>query len=208
MIESKSVCLTKIALVIGVIHKGCPHKFGNFWDTPSLCPGLSTFGRPPPPPLLPLSPCPCGHKAGIIWNIAACEQFTLKGKKLIILFENNVKNIQMKTIFKMMSLHCVPCILYWIQAEWKFYIQTYCQIIWVNFTNMVATFFFPSGRPHLANHLLPLSAFVHFCLTPSPLMCGHPLWMAPYSISQYFKNSYWFENIILQIFFFFSKFSF
>ena len=27
------------------------------------------------------SPCPCGHKAGIIWNIATCEQSTLKGKK-------------------------------------------------------------------------------------------------------------------------------
>ena len=43
---------------------------------------------PPPPPLTapPLpSPCPCGHKAGIIWNIATCEQFILKEKKLIIL---------------------------------------------------------------------------------------------------------------------------
>ena len=51
-----------------------------------------------------------------------------------------------------MSLHCVPYILYWIQAEWKFYIRTYCQIIWVNFTNMAAIIFFPSGCPHLANH--------------------------------------------------------
>ena len=74
----------------------------------------------------------------------------------------------MKTIFEMMSLHCVPYILYWIQAEWKFYIQTYCQIIWVNFTNIVAIIFFPSGRPHLANHSLPLSAFAYFCLTPLP----------------------------------------
>ena len=48
---------------------------------------LGIFGTP-----LPLSrsvhirlttflPCPCGHKAGIIWNTATCEQFTLKGKK-------------------------------------------------------------------------------------------------------------------------------
>ena len=42
-------------------------------------------------------------------------------------------------------------------------------------------------RPHLANHPpppLPLSTFDHFCLTPllsPPLMCGHPLWMAPLS---------------------------
>ena len=112
----------------------------------SPCPGMSGFGWPPP------SPYPCGYKAGIIWNIATWEQFTLKGKKnLIILLENNVKNIRMKTIFEMMSLHCVPYILYWIQAEWKFHIQTYCQIIWVNYTSMVAIIFFPSGRPHFAN---------------------------------------------------------
>ena len=207
MIESKSVCLTKIALVIGVIHKGCPHKFVNFWDTPSLCPGLSTFGRPPPPPSSPSPPVRADTRLALFETLQLVNNSHWRVKKLIILFENNIKNIWMKTVFEM-SIHCVPYILYWIQAEWKFYIQTYCQIIWVNFTNMVVTFFFPSGRPHLANHLLPLSAFVHFCLTPSPLMCGHPLWMAPYSISQYFKNFYWFENIILQIFFFFSKFSF
>ena len=42
---------------------------------PSPCPGLSTFRWPPH------SPSPCRHKAGIIWNIATCEQFTLKCKK-------------------------------------------------------------------------------------------------------------------------------
>ena len=60
----------------------------------------------------------------------------------------------------------IPYILYWIQAEWKFYIQTYCQIIWVKFTNMVAII--PRGHPHLANHTLLLSASVHFCLIPIP----------------------------------------
>ena len=87
-------------------------------------------------------------------------------KKLIILFENNVKNIRMKTIFEIMSLHCVPYILYWIQAEWKFYIQTYCQIVWVNFTNMVAIIFFQADVHIWVTTRLPLSAFVHFCLTP------------------------------------------
>ena len=136
------------------------------------------LGPPPPdqacthlvdhPP--PSSLCPCGHKAGIFWNIATCEQFTLKGKKLIILFENNVKKIQMKTIFEMMSWHCVPYILYWIQAYWKFYL-----------TNMVAIIFFQSGRPHLANHPSSPCPFLStFAWPPSPLMCGHPLWMAPY----------------------------
>ena len=86
---------------------------------------------------------------------------------MIILFENNVKNIRMKTILEMMSLHCVPYILYWIQAERKFYIQTYCQIISVNFTNMVAIIFFkadvhiwltiPSPCPHLSTFAWSLS---------------------------------------------------
>ena len=68
----------------------------------------------------------------------------------------------MKTIFEMMSLHCVPYILYWIQAEWKFCIQTYCQIILVNFANMVAIIFF--------------KADVHIWLTtPSPPVCICPL---------------------------------
>ena len=74
----------------------------------------------------------------------------------------------MKTIFEMMSLHCDPCILYSVKVEWKFYIQTYCHIVWVDFANTVAIIFYPSGRPHLTNHPLPLSAFVHFSLTPSP----------------------------------------
>ena len=101
---------------------------------------------------------------------------------MIILFENNVKNIRMKTILEMMSLHCVPYILYWIQAERKFHIQTYCQIISVNFTNMVAIIFFkadvhiwltiPSPCPHLSTFAWSLSP-------PPPLMCGHPLWMGP-----------------------------
>ena len=83
--------------------------------------------------------------------------------------------------WRQMSLHCVAYILYWMQAEWKFYIQTYCQIIWVNFTNMVAIIFFPSGHPHLADHPHP-SPCLHlstFIWPPSPLMCGHPLWMTP-----------------------------
>ena len=53
-----------------------------------------------------------------------------------------------------------------------------------NYLSMVAIIFFPSRRPHLANHPLPMSAFVHFCLTPLPppaLTCRHPLWMAPKS---------------------------
>ena len=112
----------------------------------------------------------------------------------------------MKTIFEMMSLHCVPYILYWIQAEWKFYIQTYCQIIWVNFTNVVAIIFFqadvhiwltspPSPCPHLSTFAWPPSI--------PPLMCGHPLWMAPYSntdaflwnLRNFLKNTYFEEHV-------------
>ena len=54
------------------------------------------FLEPPPPrptpvqacPHLvdqPLSLCPYRHKASIIWNIATCEQFTMKGKKNLII---------------------------------------------------------------------------------------------------------------------------
>ena len=45
---------------LGVIHKGYPDKFGNFWDPPlpvQACPHL--VDHPP-------SLCPCGYKAGII----------------------------------------------------------------------------------------------------------------------------------------------
>ena len=137
------------------------------------CPDLSTFDWPSIPPFPSI-------RLAIFETLQLVNNSRWRVKKLIILFENNVKNIRMKTIFEMMSLHCVPYILYWIQAEWKFHILTYWQIIWVNFTNMVAIIFFLSGRPRLANHLpLSLSAFVHFCLTPPPLMCGHSLWMVP-----------------------------
>ena len=141
------------------------------------------FGTPPPPAqacphwlTTPTPPVRGDRRLALFKTSQLVNNSHWSVKKLIILFENNAKNIRMKTIFEMMSLHCVPYILYWIQAEWKLYIQTYCQIIWVNF----ASIFFPSGLLHLANHPHPLSAFVHFCMTRlTPLMCGHPLWMAP-----------------------------
>ena len=89
--------------------------------------------------------------------------------------ENNVKNIQKKTIFEMMSLHCAPNILYWTQAE------LYCQIIWVNFTNMVAIFFSPSGCPHLAHHSPSPVRISPLLPDPPPLlMWGNLLLMAPF----------------------------
>ena len=162
-----------LTFCLGVIHKGCPHRFGYFWDPPSPSSGLSTFGWPPP---APSSPCPCRHKAGIIWNIATCEQFTLKGKNwsfwywmytrvfLLDNFDNSIPKDGVDHEVNVTHRHDWPnknfYILYWIQAEWKFYIQAYCQIIWVNFTNIVPIIFFLSGRPHFANH-------------PSPSPCPH-----------------------------------
>ena len=57
--------------------------------------------------------------------------------------------------------------------------------IWANLTNMVAIIFFPSGCPHLANHPhSPCPRLSTFAwpppLPPPPLMCRHPLWMAPF----------------------------
>ena len=132
-------------LLLGVIHKGCPHKFGNFWDPSLPCLGLSTFRWPRPH----FPSVRADTKLALFETLRLENNSHWRVKKLIILFENNVR---MKNIFEMMSFHCVPHILYWIQAEWKFYIQTYRQIIWVNFTNVVAIIFFQSGRPHLAKH--------------------------------------------------------
>ena len=163
-------------LLLGATYKGCPHKFGNFWDPSLPCPGLSTFRWPRPP----FSSVRADTRLALFETLQLENNSHRRVKKLIILFENNIKNIRMKTIFEMMPLHCVPYILYCIQAEWKFYIQTYCQIIWVNFTNVVAIIIFPSGHPHLANHTL--SPCPHLSTSgwhPSPLMCAHSLWMAP-----------------------------
>ena len=44
---------------------------------------------------------------------------------------------------------------------------------------MVAIIFFQADVHIWLTTPLPLSAFVHFCLTSTPLMCRHPLWMAP-----------------------------
>ena len=116
----------------------------------------------------------------------------------------------MKTIFEMMSLHCVPYIPYWMNTG-RMKIYTYCQIIYI-LSNYLSKFhkygsynFFPSGRPQLANHTLPLSAFVYFCLNPlpPPLICRHPLWMAPYSntdpflwnLQNFLKNTYFEEHV-------------
>ena len=111
----------------------------------------------------------------------------------------------MKTIFEMMSLYCVPYIPYWMNTgRMKIFIY-----ILSNYQSKFHKYgsysFFPSGRPHLANHPLPLSAFVYFCLNPLPpfLICGHPLWMAPYSstdpflwnLQNFLKNTYFEEHV-------------
>ena len=64
------------------------------WHDSASVPQIWEFLAPPSPPHVqacphllehPPSPCPCGHKTGIIWNIATCEQFILKGKKTLII---------------------------------------------------------------------------------------------------------------------------
>ena len=76
----------------------------------------------------------------------------------------------------MMSLHCVPYIpISRMKILYTDILPNYLS----KFHKYGSYIFFPSGRPHLANHPLPLSAFVHFCLTPSPpkcvdILCGWP----------------------------------
>ena len=57
---------------------------------------------------------------------------------------------------------------------------------------MVTIIFFPSGRTHLTNQ--PPRPPVHICPLlpdpPSPLMCGHPLWMAPVHDRQLIQAMY------------------
>ena len=145
----------------------------EFLPPTSPCPSLSTFGWSRPPPVR------ADTRLALFETLQLKNNSHWRVKKLIILFENNVR---MKTIFEMMSFHCVPHILYWIQAEWKFYIQTYRQIIWVNFTNMVAIIFFQSGRPHLANHppspvrICPLLPDLHPPNVQTPFMDGPSSW--------------------------------
>ena len=115
-----------------VIHEGCPHKFGNFRDPLPLLRSVHIWFTTTPRPV----------RADT--RLALFETFQLvnnphwRVKKIDHSVWKKRKSVRMKTILEIMSLHCILYIVYWIQAEWKFYIQTYCQIIWVNFTNMVA----------------------------------------------------------------------
>ena len=151
---------------------------------------LGISGTPPvqacPHLVDPPSPCPWTQGWHYLKN---CNLWTIHAegwKKLIILildvhtcvllldnFDNSIPKDGVDHEVNVTHRHNWPnrnfYILYWIEAKWKFYIQTYCQIIWVNFINMEAIIFFPSGRPHLATPLpLPLSAFIHFCLNSLP----------------------------------------
>ena len=149
----------------------------EFLPPTSPCPSLSTFGWSRPPPVR------ADTRLALFETLQLKNNSHWRVKKLIILFENNVR---MKTIFEMMSFHCVPHILYWIQAEWKFYIQTYRQIIWVNFTNMVAIIFFQSGRPHLAKpppppptvRICPLLPDLHTPNVHTSFMDGPSSWLS------------------------------
>ena len=107
----------------------------------------------PPPP----SPCPCGHKASITWNIATYEQFTVKGKKnysfcLKITFE-----------WRQYLKWCHYIAFHTFSIEYnrtKILYTDILPIVWVNFTNMVAIFFFQANFPI-------------WLTTPPPSLCLH-----------------------------------
>ena len=107
----------------------------------------------------PLPPTHADTRLALFETLQLVNNSHWRVKKLIILFENNIKNIWMKTIFEMMSLHSIHSLLN--ISRMKILYTDYCQIIWVNFTNMAAMIFFPGGHPHLDNH---------------PLPCPHDVW--------------------------------
>ena len=136
-LKKNKIILSSFSLLlfaVGSSKKDFHTNLEIFGKLPSPCPGLFKFGCSPPHPVR------LDTRLALFETLQLVNNSHWRVKKLIILFENNLKNIRMKTIF--MSLHCVPYILHWIQAEWKFYIQTNCQIIWVNFTNTIAIIFF------------------------------------------------------------------
>ena len=102
------------------------HKGSSIKD---VCTNLGTFGTP----LLlsrsvhiwlttpyPLPTVRVSTMLALFETLQLVDNSHWRVKKLIILFENSIKNIRVKTIFEMMSLHCIPYSPYWIQAEWKF----------------------------------------------------------------------------------------
>ena len=125
------------------------------------------------------SPCPCGHKASITWNIATYEQFTVKGKKnysfcLKITFE-----------WRQYLKWCHYIAFHTFSIEYnrtKILYTDILPIVWVNFTNMVAIFFFQADFPIWLTTPPPPPSVCIFPLLPDPLpllMCGRPLWMVP-----------------------------
>ena len=125
------------------------------------------------------SPCPCGHKTGIIWNIATCERFTLKGKKMHS--KNSIPKDGVDHEVNVTHRHdwpnknaSIPKSLYGKRKDF---------IYRSKFHKYGSYNFFFQADVHIwLTTPLPLSAFAHFCLTslpPSPLMCRHPLLMTP-----------------------------
>ena len=136
-LKKNKIILSSFSLLlfaVGSSKKDFHTNLEIFGKLPSPFPGLFKFG------CSPTHPVRLDTRLALFETLQLVNNSHWRVKKLIILFENNLKNIRMKTI--LMSLHCVPYILHWIQAEWKFYIQTNCKIIWVNFTNTIAIIFF------------------------------------------------------------------
>ena len=194
-----------VIICLGIIHKGCPHKFGNFWEPLALSRPFHIWLTTLP---LPLSVRTQGWhylKHCNLWTI-----YTERYKNLIILilnvhtsvfvldnFGNSIPKDGVDHEVNVTHRHdwpnkntSVPKSLSRKRKDFIF------QPLWYQMkilnTAMLLNFlskfkygsynFFPSGRPHLANHHpFPSPHLSTFAWPPSPLMCGHPLWMAPLS---------------------------
>ena len=112
----------------------------------------------------------------------------------------------MKTIFEMMSLHCVPYIPYWMNTSTMKILYTDILSNYLSKFHKYGSYnFFPTGRPHLANHPppparncsllpdpLPLSPNVQTSFMDSPILNTDAfLW----NLQNFLKNTYFEEHV-------------
>ena len=132
------------------------------WDPPSPCPGLFTLSWPPPPPVRANTRLVLFETLQLVNNLhrrAKTTDHSVWKQRKKHSNQDNIRNdvITLRSIHSLLNISRMKILYTDILPN---YLSKFHKYGSYNF--------FPSGRPHFANHPLPLSAFVHFCLTPSP----------------------------------------